>query len=284
MSAHLLLVDGSNLMSRAWYTMRAPTLDALPDKVRAMLVGAVRRWEPSHLMFALDSPDCFRKTAIPGYKADRPERDGPSTGEMTEALRPALASWGVAMRETPHMEADDVIAALAAAGVADGLAVSILTRDSDLLQLVDDANRVRVLWPGGKGEPETPMDEDGVAEYLAGHKEIGAAFPPARLLDLRAIAGGKDNLPRIELREGKPPFGFTTRRTAALLAEGVTLESLASTDAWRLTARERQWVDAGYLAAVARASALALRAWVLPTASGGSSSVARLRLAPAGAA
>lgn len=280
--AHLLLVDGSNLMSRAYHTMRAPSLDGLPAKVRAMLASAVRRWEPSHLMFALDSPDCFRRAAIPGYKADRADRRAPSTEQMTDALRPALADWGAALRETPHMEADDVIAALADAACTAGCAVSILTRDTDLLQLVDDARRVRVLWPTGKGEAETPMDEDGVAEYLAGHKDFGTAFPPRRLLDLRAIAGGKDNLPRIELRDGPPPYGFTTKRTAALMADGATLDTLQGADAWRLTPRETRWVAAGIEAAARRLDALTLRSFVLPSGTG-RSAVSATSLAVGGA-
>lgn len=263
MSDHLILIDGSNLFNRAWYTMRGPTLEQLPKKVRGMIDSALRRWGPAKVIIALDSPDCFRATAIPGYKAGRSDRGGPSTSEMTEALRPSFAEWGIPVSEAPRLEADDVIATLVKRSV--GRPTSILSRDTDLLQLVSDERRVRVLWPAGKGGGEEPMDEAGIAEYLAGHRDFGVAFPPERLLDLRVMAGGKDNLPRIEWTEEerwqkKTPYGFTTKRAAELMAAGVTLEAV-----WKgmhvelLKAREREWLARRRVEAIARMHALRLR-------------------------
>jgi len=120
------------------------------------------------------------------------------------------------------------------------------------------------------------MDEAATATYLAGHREFAVAFPPARMLDLRAIAGGKDNLPRIEIRSGNPPYGFAPKRAARLLADGASLDTLRTTDAWRLTRRETQWISVGWEAAVARREALRLRHDISVVRSGGSSSVARL--------
>lgn len=262
MSRHLLAVDGSNMMARAWFTMKNPSLPELPEKIRLMLAGACRRWAPTHMVVALDSPDSFRRREIPGYKADREDsRKGPSTAEMTEALRPSFAAWNVATREVAEMEADDVIAALVRRAAEVNCAVSVLTKDTDLLQLVDDGLGVRVLWPEGKGEGERILDRDAVLEYFRAHKDFGIPVAPHQLLDLRTIAGGKDNLPRIEIRgEGiKPPFGFTTRRTAELLAGGFTLDSLLGPDRERLSDRERGWMDACREAALTRRGLLRLR-------------------------
>lgn len=256
MRSHLLVVDGSNLFARAWWTMRDATLSELPEKVRGMLAGALRRWEATHLVVALDSPDSFRRELIPGYKGERSGRGGPSTADMTEALRPALGFWGVATREAPGMEADDVIATLVAkaARMEESPAVSILSKDTDLLQLVSDPGFVRVLWPE-KGE-EQVMDEDAV------RRRTGVA--PHQLLDFRVMVGGKDSLPRIgwntdEEKAGqKAPFGFTERRAVQLLGDGATLDHLLGTHAG-LTRTEREWMDRCAEEASARREALRLR-------------------------
>lgn len=249
-SPHLLLVDLSNLLARAFYTLRERSLEGLPPKTRDMLSGAVRRWEATHLIVALDSPRSFRCDLLPGYKGDRAGRDGPSTADMTTALLPWLDAWGVATRRAEAMEADDVIATVVAQAKDNGAAVSILSKDTDLLQLVDDAARVRVLWPGG-AEGEDVLGEAAVIERTG--------VRPGQLLDLRTMAGGKDNLPRIEIREGKPPYGFTEKRAVTLLSEGATLDSLYEGDAWRLTPREQGWLAACRTEALERRDALRLR-------------------------
>lgn len=277
---HLLIVDGSNLMARAFYAMTGRRLAGLAPAVRTMLGGAVRRWEATHLLVALDSPDpCFRRELIPGYKADRSDRDGSSTKEMTDTLRPAFDAWRVATREAPAMEADDVIASLVQLARGRGFPVSVLSKDTDLLQLVGEG--VRVLWPGGKGEAESPLDDEGAREYLASHRDFRVAFPPAALLDLRVLAGGKDNLPRVEWREeerqGGAPWGFTTRRAAELLAAGATLESLYDEHAHLLKPREVEWLQLRREDAIERRSALRLRDDLEPIGNGAPSTTATLQ-------
>jgi len=256
----LLLVDVANAANRIFYAMGAArSLAQLPERFAALLKAAIRRWSPEHVVLAIDS-DSFRREAIPGFKADREgDREGPSTRAMIETLRPAFAAWKVATREAAGMEADDVIATLAANAVARRVPVLILSRDSDLLQLVSDEHQVRILWPGDRGA-EQQLDESRVADYLRGHKDFARAFPPARILDLRVLAGGKDNLPRVEgPHEGKRPWGFTTKRAAELLAAGASLDTLDGEHATLLTERERGWWDASREQALQRRDALRLR-------------------------
>lgn len=281
----LLLIDGSNLAARAYHTMREPAIADLPNRFRYLLQAALERWRPAHLIVALDG-DSFRRRTIPGYKSDRQDRDGPSTHDMTEALRPALASWGVATREAEEMEADDVIATLTANAVERRIPVLILTKDTDLLQLVSDENQVRVLWPGQKEGGEMVMDEAAVAAFLEAHRDFGASFPPSRMLDLRVLAGGKDNLPRVEVRGPglRPPFGFTTKRVAELLAAGVTLDGLQRGDGLNLLKeRESTWWEAGGAAALARAEQLRLRTRCTLAGNDASTGVASIRLQAAAA-
>lgn len=278
---HLLVVDGSNLMARAFYAAAGRRLQALAPAVRKMIGGAVRRWEATHLLVALDSPEhSFRRDLIPGYKADRDGRDGPSIREMTDTLRSAFLAWNMATREVPGMEADDVIASLVRRARAGGFPVSVLTRDTDLLQLICEG--ARVLWPEGGREGETQLDEHSVRDYLASHKDFRAAFPPARLLDLRALAGGKDNLPRVgwteEERRGPAPWGFTTRRAAELMAAGATLQSLLGDHRELLKDREREWMDLRGEEALHRMEVLRLRDDLEPIGNGAPSGVDTLQL------
>ncbi len=267
----VLVVDFSNLAARAWFTLRDPSLEKLPRKVSTMLTAAVRRWSPAHLILALDAPRSFRHDLIPHYKAERAGRDRPSTEAMTGALRPYFARWGVATREAVGMEADDVVAAVVASARANQVPAAILSRDTDLLQLVDDAAMVRVLWPSGGKEGEQPMGEAAVVGYVG--------VPPGKLLDLRTMVGGKDNLPRIEVRAGKPPYGFTERRAVQLLGEqGATLDALYGEMSWLLTHKETAWMAACREEALARREALRLRDSFTPIATG-ATAVVRLQLA-----
>lgn len=280
----LLLVDLANLLNRALYTMKDPSLAGLGPWAWQLLGNTLRRWKPARLIVVMegDGPSAAA-AAIPGYKADRAPREGFSTREMTEAVWPYLDERGVSMRAAEGQEADHSIATLTAAAVEQGLRVSILSKDTDLLQLVDDRRGVRVLWPrtSEQGGGELAMDEAAVRAYLAQHKEIGQTLAPAQLLDLRTIAGGKDNLPRIEIRDAdvRPPYGFTTKRAAELLAQGATLDSLvAGEHGHLLRGKEASWIADGGAVALARREVLRLRTGLQLESNGRHTAVSRLRL------
>lgn len=268
--SRLMVVDGSNLFSRAWHTLGAPAgatpaqeAQAMATKVGGMLQGLVRRHAPSHLVVALDSPNSFRREAIPGYKADRKERVGPATAELTDMVRPALQAWGVATREADGFEADDVVATLVAQATVAQVAVDVVSKDTDLLALVSDQADARVLWPEGGAAGEVAMNEHAVFERVGCY--------PFQLLDFRTMVGGKDNLPRIgwtpdELevmkaeRGGKKvpaPWGFTEKRAIELLGEHTLLGMFKGAPG--LKDAEREWLSLRQEEAMARRAALRLR-------------------------
>lgn len=273
MHKDLLLVDGSNLFARAYWTLRVKELGQLPPHVARMLQSVLSRWPHRHLMVALDAGQSFRHELIPGYKAEREERRrGASTTDMTEALRPHLDAWGVALRWAEGNEADDVIATLVSQAVTAGHSVSILSKDSDLCQLVDDEAGVRLLWPSGTGEGEVALGDEDV------FNQVGVY--PDEILDWRTMAGGKDSLPRIGgPKEGPAPYGITERRAAALLADNFTLDSLIAGRPAELTERERAWFAACAPEALKRREALRLRTDLELSSNGGHTSVARLDFA-----
>lgn len=167
MTAPLLLLDGASLWFRSFH--------ALPEKLTApdgRPVNAVRgfldtvssllnTYRPGRLVVCRDDDwrPAFRVDALPGYKEHRVD---PGTGgEDVPGSLPAqvtmiaelLAAAGIATAGAPGYEADDVIAALAAAEDRDP--VIVVTGDRDLLQLVADPSvdaaaevSVQVLYVG----------------------------------------------------------------------------------------------------------------------------------------
>ncbi|MGD9494843.1 MAG: DNA polymerase I, partial [Armatimonadota bacterium] len=113
-----------------------------------------------------------------------------------------------------HFEADDVIGTLAAAAVDQGMEVTIVTGDRDLLQLVREGVQVVATLRGIK-ETKRYNEEAVLAEY---------GLPPERLVDLKALSGdSSDNIP------GVPGIG--QKSAVELLRQFGSLEAaLARTD------------------------------------------------------
>lgn len=158
----LMLLDTASLYFRAYYgvpdSVRAP--DGTPvNAVRGLLdfiARLVQDHGPDDLVACMDfdwRPQ-WRVELIPSYKAHRVAEEaetGPDAEEVPDTLSPqvpvideVLDALGIARVGAAGYEADDVIGTLT--GRAAG-PVDIVTGDRDLFQLVDDARRVRVLYP-----------------------------------------------------------------------------------------------------------------------------------------
>lgn len=214
---HLHLIDGSAFIFRAYHA-----LPPLTRKSDGLPIGAVAGfcnmlWKyvsdqngsdaPTHVAVIFDhSSKTFRNEIYPEYKANRPE--------LPEDLRPqfpltreATRAFNIACIETEGFEADDIIAALSCKARDAGGAVTIISSDKDLMQLVGQG--VGMLDPI-KGKQIGP---DEVAEKFG----VG----PDRVVDVQALAGDSvDNVP------GAPGIGIKT--AALLINEFGDLESLLS--------------------------------------------------------
>jgi len=162
----LMLLDTPTLYFRAYFgipeSITAP--DGMPiNAVRGTLdfiSTLVTAYRPDRLIACFDADwrPAFRVEAIPSYKAHRvlevtPEgagvADGVSVEVVPDTLSPqvpvieaVLDAFGIARGWADNFEADDAIAAYAAAH--DG-PVDVVTGDRDMFQLVDDASGVQVL-------------------------------------------------------------------------------------------------------------------------------------------
>jgi DNA polymerase-1 len=126
----------------------------------------------------------FREAAYAQYKANRPSMPEPLAAQI-EPLKEAVAALGWPVLAVEGVEADDVIATLAAEASRRGWRTVISTGDKDLAQLVDaDVTLVNTL------SNET-LDVDGV------QRKFGVA--PGRIVDYLALTGDAvDNVPGVD--------------------------------------------------------------------------------------
>jgi len=191
----LYLVDAMALAYRSFYAlmrtgMRAP--DGTPTTAiygfAQALLRVVETRKPTHMAIARDLPGpTFRHTMYAEYKAQRsPMPDDlraqiPLVEKLAEACGLPILS-----RET--FEADDIMATYARLARAEGLEVYLMTRDKDLMALVDDGTRL--FDPGRGGERPEVID----AAWVEGKMGV----PPHQIRDFLALVGdASDNVPGV---------------------------------------------------------------------------------------
>lgn len=205
----LVLVDLSSLLYPIWHMSGAEMLTN-PNHVSEATVARVRALTTGVEACAVccDSGRSFRRDLDPTYKATRGERDAALIHQMTLAQE-TLTADGLAVWSCAGYEADDLIATATAQAVARGLAVTIVSADKDLLQLVDDASAVTVksLRTGAL------LDQAAVAEKFG--------VTPAQMGDYLALVGdASDNI------KGLPGVG--PKGAVELLRAFGTLEAIMS--------------------------------------------------------
>ncbi|MFF5258278.1 DNA polymerase I [Actinomadura viridis] len=191
----LLLLDGHSLAYRAFYALPAEnfsTTGGQPTNViygfANMLANALRDERPTHVAVAFDaSRRTFRTEAFPEYKAGR-ARSPEEFHDQLRILDDLLTAMNVATLRAPGYEADDVIATLTTAAVAEGFEVLISTGDRDALQLVGPDVTVLYFY-------RTATE---LIRYTPELVEERYGLTPAQYPDFAALRGDpSDNLPGI---------------------------------------------------------------------------------------
>ncbi|HUZ69726.1 MAG TPA: DNA polymerase I [Candidatus Saccharimonadales bacterium] len=189
----LLLVDGHNLVYRAFHAM--PALSNSRGEMTnaaygftSMLFKALNDTTPTYAIAAFDLPGpTFRHEKFAEYKAQRTRAPAELSAQFPWA-REVVEALGIPIIEVPTFEADDVIGTLAVKAEAAGLDVIILTGDLDTLQLVTEHIRV---YASRRGISETIIyDLDKVRERYG--------FEPPLVVDFKALQGdASDNIPGV---------------------------------------------------------------------------------------
>lgn len=211
----LILIDGSGYIFRAYYAIKQEMTrpDGTPVKavygfstmLMKLMDDLLDKTENELIAVIFDAGrETFRNEIYPEYKANRdepPEDLVPQFGLIREATR----AFNVACIQMKGYEADDLIATYARLGKEQGLKVTIVSADKDLMQLIEDG--IEMLDPMKQKTigPDEVMDKFGVV--------------PEKVIDVQALAGDStDNVP------GVPGIGVKT--AAQLLDEYGDLETL----------------------------------------------------------
>jgi len=206
----LYIIDGNSYIYRAFYAIKnLSTSTGLPTNAifgfANMLLKVIKEKSPDFVALAFDPKGPTRRhTEFKEYKAHRPPmpRDLvpqiPYIHKLVEAFRiPVFIREG--------QEADDVIATLARKAEADGLEVTVVTGDKDILQLVGPHIKVY----------------DTLKEKIYGTEDVVEKFgvPPDRVIEIMGLMGdAADNIP------GVPGIGEKTAQ--ALIKEYGTIEDV----------------------------------------------------------
>ena len=186
---HLVLVDGSSYLYRAFYAM--PSLSnskGMPTGAAYGITNMLRRlladYDPSHLAIVFDAKGkTFRDDLYSEYKAHRP----PMPDEMRQQLDPIrslVKALGMPLLEVPGVEADDVIGTLAEQGEKAGFGVTISTGDKDMAQLVNKSVTMVNTMDNSRLDPKGVENKFGVA--------------PGQMVDYLTLVGDTvDNIPGV---------------------------------------------------------------------------------------
>jgi DNA polymerase-1 len=206
---HLLLVDGSTYIFRAYHALPPLTRksDGLPVGCVAGFCNMLYKLtedlkgedEPTHMAVIFDySGKTFRSDFFPDYKAHRP----PAPEDLIPQFpltRAATKAFGIPSIEMEGWEADDIIATYACMARDAGGKVTIVSMDKDLMQLVEPNGSIRLLDTIPRpGQP--PLRWIGPVEVM---DKFGVT--PDKVIEVQALCGDAvDNVP------GIPGIGIKT--------------------------------------------------------------------------
>ena len=211
-----MLIDGHSIVNRAFY--------GVPDLSNAsgLHVNAIYGFlnimfkliddeAPQYLCVAFDmSAPTFRHEKYPEYKGTRK----PMPDELREqipVLKDVLTAMDITLVQHEGWEADDILGSLARKAESEGMEVSLVSGDRDLLQIATD--RIKIVLPktkAGKTEYEIYHTQDVIDKYQ---------IPPTGIIELKALMGdSSDNIP------GVPKVGEKT--ATSLLVEYGTVDNV----------------------------------------------------------
>ena len=210
MKNKLVLIDGHSILNRAFYGV--PQLTNSEGLYTNAVYGflnimfkILEEEDPDHLAVAFDLADpTFRHKMYDGYKGTRK----PMPQELHEqipVMKDVLKAMGIPIMTLEGFEADDILGTVAKRCQAQGIQVSVVSGDRDLLQLADEHIKIRIPRTSrGVTEIKDYFPEDVLREYQV---------TPEEFIDVKALMGdASDNIPPLRVRPY--PVYILLRRTA----------------------------------------------------------------------
>lgn len=195
MAEKLVLIDGHSILNRAFYGVPDLTngqglhTNAIYGFLNIMF-KILEEEQADYLTVAFDvHAPTFRHEIYKDYKGTRK----PMPTELREqvpVMKDLLLAMGICVVEQAGLEADDILGTIAKRGEREGMEVSLVSGDRDLLQVASDHIRIRI--------PKTKSGRTEVEDYYAKDVEAVYQVTPAQFIDLKALMGDtSDNIPGV---------------------------------------------------------------------------------------
>ncbi len=191
-----MVVDGHSLAYRAFFALPVENFTTKDNQhtnaiygFLSMLVNLIKAEQPTHMAIAFDtSRHSFRTDVYPEYKATRSESPQEFKGQIP-LLQDCLAAMSIPVLTKEGVEADDILATLAAQGAEQGYDVLVVSGDRDTIQLVTDD--VTLLYPSVQGVSQLKRYDPTTVQERYGVR-------PEQYPDIAALVGEtSDNLPGV---------------------------------------------------------------------------------------
>ncbi len=215
MSEKIVLIDGHSILNRAFF--------GIPDLTNAeglhtnaiygflnIMFKILEEEKPDYLTVAFDvHAPTFRHEMFAEYKGTRK----PMAEELRQqvpVMKEVLKAMGVDVIEKAGLEADDLLGTLSRRCEEQGVLVSVISGDRDLLQLATEKVKIRI--------PKTKQGRTEVEDYFASDVKERYQVTPKEFIDLKALMGDtSDNIP------GVPSIGEKT--ATKIIAEYGSVEN-----------------------------------------------------------
>ena len=191
----IVLIDGHSILNRAFF--------GIPDLTNAegihtnavygflnILFKILDEEEPDYLTVAFDvHAPTFRHKMYAEYKGTRK----PMAQELRQQvplIKEMLKAMGVTIVEKEGYEADDLLGTIAKRAEKEGLMVSVVSGDRDLLQLATEQIQIRI--------PKTKRTGTEIEDYYAKDVYERYQVTPTQFIDVKALMGdASDNIPGV---------------------------------------------------------------------------------------
>lgn len=198
----LVLIDGHSIMNRAFYGVPDLTnseglhTNAVYGFLNIML-KILEEEKADHAAVAFDLKEpTFRHEMYDAYKGTRKPMPQ-ELHEQVPVMKDVLKAMGIPIMTLEGFEADDILGTVAKRCQAQGIQVSVVSGDRDLLQLADEHIKIRI--------PRTSRGVTEIKDYLPEDVQREYQVTPEEFIDVKALMGdASDNIP------GVPSIGEKT--------------------------------------------------------------------------
>ena len=228
----LLLIDGHSILNRAFYGVPDLTnsegihTNAMYGFLNIMF-KFIDEEKPDYVTVAFDlSAPTFRHKVYDGYKGTRKPML-PELRQQVPLMKELLTAMNITIVEKEGFEADDILGTIAKNSQKQGIDVSIVSGDRDLLQLATDNVLIRM--------PKTKRGTTEIENYYAADVKEAYQVNPPQIIELKALMGdSSDNIP------GVPSIGEKTA-TNLIVAYGSIENAYAHLDEVKPPRARKAW-------------------------------------------